>query len=352
MRVVFLVGNGFDISLNLKTDAGTLIKGFCNKYLPKQGKDAANPNEELALAINEQGISAWSDFEKKFGEYSASVKGGKASENYVEAHTGFCEYLYGVLEKREKVFEGSDVLIENAGPCIKSMMDLADILPTTQSDVVRALISKHGSEHVTFEILSFNYTKSFDALFSNVKQSSSQIGLVDGRSRAYLLGDVYHPHGSLGDYIICGVNDPSQIAREDFRDNVDVVEAVCKEEMARSIGRNDDASAMSILKQASIICVYGMSFGLCDQRWWAAIVELMQNNPEVVLVIFSYAKGRLSSPIPYVRFAEMKKNIGQFLDAANVQDAELRASLAERIFVVPSELVFPITKAPDFTFDE
>lgn len=75
MKIVYLIGNGLDVKLKLKTRYEDFYK---NAYKIQDG----DPNDvkSLKYAI-ESDITNWADLEKKLGEYSTQVKSEDAYLN-------------------------------------------------------------------------------------------------------------------------------------------------------------------------------------------------------------------------------------------------------------------------------
>lgn len=207
-----------------------------------------------------------------------------------------------------------------------------------------SLYNAYSNEHWFYNLLSFNYTNVLDRFVSYVKDSTGEIlgDVMVGRSQKHLIGKVVHVHQSLEDPIICGVDDVDQIAYEPFRHERVVQETLVKKESQRYQRRDDDEQGFALIAQAKIICIYGMSLGVTDRRWWKAIIERMAVDDEVVFVIMSYD---LCEATPHTAFAKrelVEAERARIFDAAEVEDQSQKDDLVERIIVMPSTAMLVI----------
>ena len=52
--------------------------------------------------------------------------------------------------------------------------------------------------------------------------------------------------------------------------------------------QGNDANTTSIIKQSTIICVYGMALGETDKKWWKLLIEWLNGSAERQLVVYEY----------------------------------------------------------------
>lgn len=68
MNITFLIGNGFDLNLTVKTDYINFLEYYCNcssKVKDGQGND---PEIEKFKKLISENIELWSDLEKALGQ--------------------------------------------------------------------------------------------------------------------------------------------------------------------------------------------------------------------------------------------------------------------------------------------
>ena len=72
MNITFLIGNGFDIGLGLRTSYENFYKEYCKINPYEDNSNIQNFKKLLENRSNDKyyGIRDWSDFEKAFGEHA------------------------------------------------------------------------------------------------------------------------------------------------------------------------------------------------------------------------------------------------------------------------------------------
>jgi len=88
-----------------------------------------------------------------------------------------------------------------------------------------------------------------------------------------------------------GVNDETQIANKAFAENLDVIEEIIKPVQNQIIRMNYDERATKLIKNSTIVCIYGMSVGSTDKKWWKLIMEWLQENSARHLIVLSHEAG-------------------------------------------------------------
>lgn len=194
-----------------------------------------------------------------------------------------------------------------------------------------------------YSFISFNYTFLFDKFYHASREHfqswSAEFYSGSFPSASHTLGELCHAHGTIEDVPICGVNDPDQIIDENLKVDEGVVSTIVKPKIQRMFARDNDSLAMAIVGKAQIICVFGMSLGSTDKRWWQKIVRWLRNGSNRYLIIF---KRRVSTqkvaPAEYWRTVnETKKTL---FSSADTKDKTLQNSLSRRVFVANSNEVF------------
>lgn len=95
---IIIIGNGFDLSLDLKTSYKNFIESDCFNSLLKK-------NNSLALYLNEkQEINNWVDIEKELTNYSKQTKENKSKvrNDFKELKNALIDYLNEAQEKKNK----------------------------------------------------------------------------------------------------------------------------------------------------------------------------------------------------------------------------------------------------------
>ena len=185
------------------------------------------------------------------------------------------------LEQEERNFDSSKVEIIQKG-MKKALTSYYDIRPEDKEDLSKLI----DSNKVYFDFVSFNYTRCLDTC---LRILCKQVN-YDNQIKGYI-STIAHVHGYTEDNMIMGVNDASQIKNPDFSKNSDLVEEVVKPLQNQTIRMNFDNRATRIIKGSTIICVYGMSIGVTDKKWWKLIIDWLEENSAHHLIVLQHKEG-------------------------------------------------------------
>ena len=87
MNIVYLIGNGFDLNLGLKTKYSDFIKEY---IIPKTEDNLQIAKFKGDIAQSEQN---WSSAELEFGKYTSRFFGEDGREYFLNCHEDFCRAL-------------------------------------------------------------------------------------------------------------------------------------------------------------------------------------------------------------------------------------------------------------------
>ena len=189
------------------------------------------------------------------------------------------------------------------------------------------------------QFLNFNYTSIFDQLLSESAnlfiEHSGLFNFSDSN------GAILHVHGSLQDTPACGPESISQIANPSFRKDETIIKSITKKGIMESTGQIADQYGLQAIDDADIICIFGMSLGVCDGRWWRKIKERLSANEKCILIYFDHSlRQQYSAPLDRNRSTESARN--KIINSFGNCGLEINSMLSDRIFVAPSEKIFPI----------
>lgn len=250
MNILYIIGNGFDMNLGLKTG----YQDFYDYYIAQ--KSTSEAVSRLKDYLKKERYHIWADLEMGMGQYTTQVGSVKEFEDV-------CHDLSFSLRKYLKDVQTSFT----AQP--SDTHRLYEYLSTPQSGLlegnVRALNSflSDGSS-IIINVISFNYTDTFERLSAYKGKAVNMDGIGSLRS-------VRHIHLSLKDTdVILGVNDESQIANKDFI-VPEVFDLVVKPHINQQLGTLVDNECRSLIRDADLICLFGVSIGDTDKCWWQEI---------------------------------------------------------------------------------
>lgn len=277
MQITFLIGNGFDIGLGLKTR----YTEFYKEYISTTENDSKNikkfKQELTEFQSNPQSqIIDWSDFESAFGEYSTMFT-ADTQDQYIECFENFVESFNEYVWKEEAKVDYSDEkrivsVLNKAFTNYHRMLNIADV------HTIDRIFNKYNSKHI-FRFVSFNYTKTIDNLGKIIAKT------WDNAART--IGDIVHVHGTLEENMIMGVNDSSQIKNTELSAIKGICNEIIKPSQNADVGSEYQAVTEGIIRSSNVICIYGMSIGATDKLWWNLIADWLSADADRLLIIFA-----------------------------------------------------------------
>lgn len=98
MKITYMIGNGFDLNIGLKTSFSDFFKEYCNS---KDHDDEVIENFKAEICNN---TFAWSDFEFQMGRYAHEVEplGTLSIQDYCNCMEDFRNEIVTYLMKEEK----------------------------------------------------------------------------------------------------------------------------------------------------------------------------------------------------------------------------------------------------------
>ena len=93
-----------------------------------------------------------------------------------------------------------------------------------------------------------------------------------------------------------------------------------------------DEEATSIINQSKIICIYGMSLGETDKKWWKLIGQWIRRL-EHYLIIYYYDNNISSAELTLQQRFDIEDQVRErFLELAEIK-TEDQASIVEKLLV-------------------
>lgn len=307
MNITYLIGNGFDLHLGMKTSPRDFLQNFI-----EENKNSANrAASELARTIQSEGIETWADFEMQLGKHSSHFINTESSINeYLEQVEALEVGLHQWLSKEdEKV---TDDFLKGIAP--KLFSSFANVEQILKNDGVR--VQAHATGGDTLSFLCFNYTSAF----SRAWRFAAAGAPLAARGRLFGLRPPVSPHGTLDTFLVCGVDGKDQISNVDYQDNEDVTASIVKTDMQRSDSFDFDLDSFNIISGSDIVCVFGMSLGRSDRRWWSHIASSLNipTSPLSQLVVFWHGLNGVNLSTPPSRHRERNKIKNAFIEAAEI----------------------------------
>lgn len=327
MNITFLIGNGFDISLGIKTS----YADFYNWYY-EQASNKSHIKDFKEHIFSQKG-EYWSDFEAGLGKYTENFTVETVNdffECYSDAQSSLVEYAKRESEALDFESYGDEdfkILSEN-------LLNYYGELSPTERDVFKSIEEKAKRENIKYNFISFNYTNILDLFVEKLSKTPLR-SYKDGSIHyaTTVNPNVIHAHGFTYEYPILGVNDESQILNKDLLEVPYFKETVIKPFCVKAIGQSWHKKALQTIDNSQVICVLGMSLGATDTQWWTMLLNWLKANASRHIIIYWYTKNPPPKTLTYENLRLIGDVKGSLTNYCNFKESEI-ISIKERIHVV------------------
>lgn len=338
MYITFLIGNGFDLNLGLKTRYTDFYLYF------RQHAKADN----MILGWIDEDEKLWSDLEMQLGSSTARIQKetlGKYYEDKIELDELLMEYLE---EQQKKFIIAEEMEKKFAEELAQNLKNFQNYLSPNAASKVNEIENYYKSQRFTYQFITYNYTDCLDRLVNVEKKMQLDIGSHTDNYNTTInnrIGEVHHIHGTINREAIIGVNDEEQIANQSLRNNALFKDTFIKSRINEEIGQDRVVKAKAIIRNSHIICVYGMSLGATDKMWWEILVEQLVQDQNTIVIVFwknfdSGVEKRVSTRTVLININI--KNMLCDLGKGNYAE-EILENIKSRIFVVINSEIFTFT---------
>lgn len=273
MNITFLIGNGFDLHLGLKTsfsdfydvyielnkfNPDPIIKEFCTVLKNDCSKNGRYQN--------------WSDFETAFPKYV------KCAEDIQIILSDFSQKFYMYLKKIEtNIVPISNNMAENFMNFVLESYKKIEL--PSELKIIGNLIK--DSSQFTYNFVNFNYTNTLQILKNSIDDFRFDENI--------LLPDIseLHIHGSINESIIIGIDNVSQLLF-DSSTEYDIGRYCVKREINDLMGNDNEELFSKIINQSDLIYIYGLSLGESDRSRRELIKKWFISNNAHFLVVFQH----------------------------------------------------------------
>ncbi len=345
MDVTFFIGNGFDINLGLATKYSDFVKEYKNKKSETETierfKEYIVENEDL-----------WSNAEIALGKYTSEFEEGKA-DKFAECQIDFCKKLSEYLKSQTEQLNFK-VAEENIKNSVGKFNRLIKDFPNEERRVLQGIYNKRVNQNVSFNFLNFNYTYTLDRYLDAVKAFTDTIGyhVYNGKKIKHMIGSIIHVHGTVDKEMVFGVNDETQISKNEIFDCNDgdlYKNILIKRNANKSYLQNTDGNAEILLNKSDLIYIYGMSIGETDKLWWERICKWLRGSDERHLIIHKYdAPEKDVIPLEYQLFERRSRiDITQYCKYA----PDIKSSIEQRIHIIKENIFEDISNLAKDSFE-
>ncbi|WP_040254742.1 AbiH family protein [Psychroserpens mesophilus] len=314
MRIIHLIGNGFDINHGIKTRYPDFYQYYRavhsdNSIINKLKEEIANDH------VN------WSDMEFAFGKHTSKITSLEELDLIV---TDIAKNLGEYLKKQEDKFDFSKVNKRKIHEYLANPENV--LLPADKNQITKF---KNNFKNLTWttDIVTFNYTKVLEEMLGNEFKNINIGNHHNGLSNT--LRSIDHIHGYTNRRLIFGLNDISQVENEEFHNNQDIFELIIKSAANQASRTTIDQRVITRIKQANLICLFGSSIGETDKCWWELIGECLKKD--IRLIIYDIDP-LIDELLPQKKMRTERKIIEKFLIKTNLSKEEKNLA-RNRIFI-------------------
>jgi hypothetical protein len=314
MQILYIIGNGFDLNLGLKTSYNDFYEFY--KNVPTDNENVLKLKENISKTYD-----SWADLELALGKYTQHLE---RIEEFDEITLDIGEELAKYLHIEQSKIEHYEFDKEKFYNYLSYPEEL--FLPADNENLSR-FKQKWKGHHWSLDIYTFNYTTVIEKIFGGKKQN---LLLANHNGTATVkLREIKHIHGYLDRDMVLGVNDISQIANKSFHNNRDILESIVKTDCNLANRNNVDRSFTNKINSANLICIFGSSIGDTDNKWWELIGERLKSDCQ--LLIFSKGE-EISTRIRHMQ-ARAERNLrDMFLNKTNLSEQEMEI-VEKKIFI-------------------
>lgn len=327
MNITYILGNGFDIQLGLKSR----YSDFLEEYIKPKGSDTVNVSEFKKYLKNHNDCMWWSDAEVAMGEHLGEFT-NETIDKYTEQMENFEDELgeYLDCEQSRCIWEDYTEIGER----------FIKFLETSFEDIFNNRTISVGERDRQYNFISLNYTNTIDKILECCKKVKRgdviHKDLINNRWRDGVLGQLCHVHGDLKSQIIMGVNDESQLRVNDRLTVGDVLKwQFIKEDMSKASNHTEDRKARNLIANSDVIAIYGVSYGESDARWWSEIAKWLKGNTDHKLVAFIYEESMSYKPrVPWSRAKHEEKIRKEILGKLGINDEKIFNELKGQVYLI------------------
>lgn len=314
MQILYIIGNGFDLNLDLETS-------YSHFYQYYKEVKSDNVNVQKLKENISKTYESWSDLELELGNYTQHLKEVK---EFDEISFDIGLELSNYLRLQEKKLDNYEFNQEKFFDYLCFPEKL--FLPADKEELIK-FKQKWKGHHWNLNIYTLNYTTVIEKILGE-EQKNILLG-NHTNSATIKLGEIKHIHGFLDNDMVIGVNDKSQIKNESFRENQDILEQIVKSECNRANRNNIDRQFTNKINSANLICIFGSSIGDTDNKWWELIGERLKSDCRIII----FSKGAEIPPRIRHMQARAERTIrNDFLNKTNLSEKEME-TVENKIFI-------------------
>lgn len=326
MKIVFLIGNGFDVNLGMKTR----YVDFYSYY-----QTVESPNQTVRHLKNEisNDIEDWSDLELQLGKYMNNIN------STIEFDSIFEDIVYSLMTYLTSEEESIDLSNIDHDSFLRDLSHPETHLLLSDKNELTEYKSKWEHSDWIVDIITFNYTRIIEKILDY--QGAGQIlSTHSNNPQKVVLRNIEHIHGYIDNRPVMGVNDKSQIANVALHDNTEITETLIKSQCNKIQKHTVDDICREKILCANLICIFGSSLGDTDKQWWELIGNVLQGDCRLIIFV---RKQVIPSIFPQ-KIARIEREVkNNFLEKIEL-DEQLKETIKNKIYIGVNTDIFSLLK--------
>lgn len=296
MNVTYVIGNGFDIALGLRTS----YQDFLNCYLCEERSSSLSVKVLKAMIKSDR--ETWGDAEKALGEIDFDVFGRKTDIGMVGGVVSAYDDMRYKL--REYIRECQSCFPKVIDSYINKRFRTSLLsIHTGLCDVREKNNFYRDARRVDFNFINFNYTRTLMCLLGDIiERDATELFVrslcVKDRHITTYFHEPLHVHGRLLDdsrgqmeQLAFGVGRKDQIVGcEKGSIEYEQLNAVLNKDDDGKYQRKDAnvSNVVETLDNSDVIILFGVSIGITDCFWWDRIFKWLLKSSSNRLIYSPY----------------------------------------------------------------
>lgn len=327
MNITFLIGNGFDLNLNLNTRYSDFYEYYINN----------DPKDLLSTSIKND-YEKWSDLEFGLGEFLKNIDETQIGE-FLDSKSTLERMLSEYLTKENNRIAIKD---ENAlgEEFREKTLNFFGEFNAVEKDHFHRVISR-TTEQINYCFVTFNYTSILDSIISVVQKECKPFTSHPANGTRYQDAIIlpHHIHGKLTEDLILGIDNADQIMNDRLKSNLKLSKYIIKSEVNKALGEKKIEKTKSIIDNSKYICLFGLSIGDTDRMWWQYLIEWLRkdNAHRLVLYIKKNTNAHISGQ-EKVRFIDSIREM--MCERGHCEDPDTLNQVMERMIIILNSTIF------------
>lgn len=322
MNVLYILGNGFDKAVGMKTSYPEFYQ-----YLMQDTDKCSDLMQQLKKDIKAD-KELWSDMEIAFGQFTSKIKSANDLENlYFE----LSDKLQYYLQDEENAFNPDKY---------KSKFVVDFVTPSKYmgaTDRIRYnAFHKMVGQGCDISVMTLNYTDTLEKLLSLGNATDKRF---DGNN---YFRQVIHLHGRLGQSIIIGVDNEEQIANEKLRNNEDVKDFLIKVQSNNTMKQTRHRTCEKLISNANLVILYGVSLGDTDARWWKLLGEQFKKRNTISIIQHLYMPNAITPTRQQLLGRIERKQRNCIMEKMGIKKEEWPEDTIDRLYFITNSGAFTI----------